>query len=377
MYGADGVNNAFEFDGTTYVPIHTGMVVDTPLHIRYHRSYLWLSYNGSAQFSALGQPYTWTVVLGAGEITTGEPITSFMLQGGNIAGAALSICTRGRLYVLYGSGPADFKLVPSVFDIGYSDYTLQAVGKTTYGLSPRGVQAMVRTQAYGDFDFISVTHMVQPIMTIKKGLEIASTTSRAKNQYRVFFSDGTALAIGLTGDQVTGIMPINYAKAVRCITTTNLINGTEVVYFGSDDGYVYQDTIGTSFDGLPIEAWIRPVFNHLKSPRIRKRYRRATFEVKASDYVQVNIAPDLGYASTDILLAAPRPDSLLIGAGGYWDQFTWDQFTWDTAYLSTPSISIEGTEKNISFLFYSNRAQDRSHTVQGVNLSYSLRRAER
>ena len=377
MYGADGVNPAFEFDGTTYVPIHTGMVNDSPLHLRFFKNYLWLSFLGSAQFSALGQPYTWTSILGAGEITTGDPITGFLPQHGNASGASMAIFTRGKMYMLYGSSSADFKLMPSVFDLGFADYTAQAVGKNAFGLTSRGVQGLITTQQYGDFDFVSVTHLVQTLITAKRGLEISSTTSRTKNQYRVFYSDGSAIVIGLTGDDISGVMPLNYGMAVRCITTQNLSTGAEITYFGSDSGYVYQDMTGTSFDGSAIESWVRPVFNHLKSPRMRKRFRRATFELKASDYAQVNILADLGYATNDVMPAALRADSVLMGSGGYWDQFIWDQFTWDAAYLSTQSVSIEGTEKNISFLFYSNRAQDKSHTLQGVALSYSVRRAER
>ena len=377
IYGADGVNPAFEFDGATYVPIHTGMANDSPLHIRFFKNYLWLSFLGSAQFSALGLPYSWTAILGAGEITTGDPITGFLPQHGNSSGASMAIFTRGKMYMLYGASSADFRLMPSVFDLGFADYTAQAVGKNAFGLTSRGVQGLVTTQQYGDFDFVSITHLVQTLITAKRGLETASTTSRTKNQYRVFYSDGTGIVIGLTGDDISGVMPLNYGRVVRCVTTQNLASGVEITYFGSDSGYVYQDMTGTSFDGSTIEAWVRPVFNHLKSPRIRKRFRRATFELKASDYAQVNILADLGYATNDVLPSALRADSVLMGSGGYWDQFTWDAFTWDAAYLSTPSISIEGTEKNISFLFYSNRAQDKSHTLQGVALSYSMRRAER
>jgi hypothetical protein len=377
MYGSDGVNPCFEFDGTTYVPIHTGMLNDTPLHLRFHRNFLFLSFLGSAQFSALGNPYTWTAILGAGELTTGDAITGFLPQGGNVQGSSLAIFTKGKTSILYGSSAVDFRLVMSIFDLGYSDYTIQPVSNTTYGLTARGVQGLITTLTYGDFDFASITHEVQTLITSKRGLEISSNSSRTKDQYRVYWSDGTGLAIGLTGDQISGVMPLNYGKPVRCITTAILSNGAEATYFGSDDGYVYQDNTGTSFDGLAIESWIRPVFNHLKSPRVRKRYRRATFEVKATGYAQVNITADLGYATPDVLPAAPRADSVLVGAGGYWDQFTWDQFTWETTSEASPSISVEGTEKNISFMFYSNRAQDRSHTVQGVSLSYSIRRNER
>ncbi len=376
LYGADGVNLAFEFDGVNYVPIRTGMTADTPAHITFHRFYLFLSFLGSVQLSAIGNPYAWTVVLGAAEIALGDTVTGFVVQGGTQAGSAMGIFTKRRSHTLYGSSVLDFNLVNSIYDIGFSAYTMQPVSNNTYGLTGRGIQALITTLTYGDFDYSSVSHEVQPLITAKLGTETASTSLKTRNQYRVYFGDGTGLAVGLTGDKINGLMPLNYGLAVRCMTSALNSAGKELTYFGSDDGYVYQDNIGTSFDGGLIEAWIRPAFNHSKSPQIRKRYRRAVFEVKPSGYSQVNIAYDLGYASASILAPVGAVNSAIFG-GGFWDQVTWDQFTWDAPVFSSVSMSLSGTEKNISFLFYSNRAQDAKHTVQGITLMYTPQRSER
>jgi hypothetical protein len=171
--------------------------------------------------------------------------------------------------------------------------------------------------------------------------------------------------VGLTGEKVAGIMPLSYGKTVRCITTATLSTGQEVTYFGSDDGYVYQDNVGTSFDGAAIEAWLRPAFNNLKSPRVRKQYRRAVFEVDCEGFSQVNIGYDLGYANPDAQPPAVQADQQLVGAGGYWDEFTWDAFTWDTPVVTNADLSLDGSENNIAFLFYSKRAQDDPHTCAG------------
>jgi hypothetical protein len=57
-------------------------------------------------------------------------------------------------------------------------------------------------------------------------------------------------------------------------------------------------------------------------------------------------------------------------------QFNWDlASSWDTPVVNSADVSLDGTENNIGFLFYSNRAQDDPHTVlQGVNLLYTPRR---
>jgi hypothetical protein len=378
MYGADGVNLAFEFDGTNYVPIRTGMATDTPSHVIGYKNYLFLSFLGSVQFSGLGAPYSWTTVLGAGEIATGDTVTGFVPQGGTSSGSALAIFTAKRMHVLYGSSGSDFKLVTSNSDIGFSAYTMQIVGNNTFGMTARGIQAVLTTLTYGDFDYSSISHLIQPYITLKQGLEVASTTLRTKNQYRLYYSDGTALVVGLTGDKVNGILPLNYgSKVVRCICTATLSSGQEVTYFGSDDGYIYKDNVGTSFDGSTIEAWIRLAFNHEKSPRMRKRFRRAVFEGAVDYYAQVNITYDLGYGNPDVMPSDSTNNIALVGGGGYWDQFYWEQFTWDNQAIVNPSTSLEGTEKSISLLFYSNRAQDQSHTLQGVTLHSTPRRLER
>lgn len=377
MYGADGVNTAFEFDGTTYVPIHTGMATDTPTHIMFHKNYLFLSFLGSVQYSSIGNPYSWTAVLGAAEIATGSAVTGFLPQGGTSSGSALAIFTTDRTYVLYGTSSADFTMVTSIYDLGYSAYTLNQISNDAWGLTSRGVQALVTTLTYGDFDYEALSYLVQPFITAKRGMETASTSSRTKSQYRLYFNDGYALVIGITGDKASGCLILNYGKPVRCITTATLSTGAEVVYFGSDDGYVYKDNTGTSQDGNPIEAWIRPVFNNVKSPQVIKRFRRAIFDVKTTGYARVNVSYDLGYANPDAQPSAVRPDTNLTGAGGYWDQFTWDQFTWDTQVVTTASISVEGSAKNIGFLFYTNRAQDKPITVQGITVTYTPRRLGR
>jgi hypothetical protein len=75
IYGCDGVNKAFEFDGSVYVPIRTGMATDTPKHIAAHKRMLFLSFKGSLQNSGVGVPYEWTAITGASEIAVGDDIT--------------------------------------------------------------------------------------------------------------------------------------------------------------------------------------------------------------------------------------------------------------------------------------------------------------
>lgn len=379
MYGADGVNFGFEFDGTTYVPIRTGMAVDKPEHVTEHINRLWFSFGPSVQYSGPGTPFTWTPVLGANELTTGDPVRGMLSQSGASTGAALAIACDDRLFMLYGSTTAEFKLVPSNDDLGFAAFSMAGVGNDCFGLTARGIQALKTTLNYGDFDFAAISFLIQPLLERKRnaGLTCCATTIKGKNLYRLFFSDGSGVVVGLTGGKVNGICPVAYGRAVTCVCTGTLSSGQEVTFFGADDGLVYQDDVGTSFDGGPVQAWIQPVFNNLQSPLVRKQFRRGVFEAKSEGYSQVNISYDLGYATPNVAPAALEPDLALSGNGGYWDQFFWDEFSWDAPVVSDAAIQIDGIEKNISFIFYSNRAQDDSHTVQGISLLFTPRRLER
>lgn len=380
IYGADGVNSAFEFSGPFFVPIRTGMFTDTPEHIAEHLNHLFLSYGPSIQFSSVNNPYSWTVVLGAGEFTAGDKVSGMLSMTGNNQANAMAVFTKSKVSMLYGSGLTNFRLQNSVSNVGYSPYTIQPISGTAFGLTARGMQTLEATQVFGDFTFSSISGQIQPIINRLRGLESCSIVLKNKNQYRVYYGDsvGTCLAVGLTGEKVSGIMPLNYGRPVRCTWNETFSNGKERTFFGSDDGYVYEDNKGTSFDGQPIESWLRLVFNHGKSPGMRKRYRRAVLEARVESFCKVNFSYDLGYGNPDVSPPPLVQDTALVGGpGGYWEQFIWDMFIWDARAVISPSLTLEGTERNISMIFYSSRAQDGPHTLQGITMLHSDRRLER
>ncbi len=84
------MNKAFEFDGDVYIPINTGMTVDTPLHIIAHKKMLHLSFRASLQSSSIGFPFQWSAITGANEIGMGEDISGMLTQPGDV----LAIATR-------------------------------------------------------------------------------------------------------------------------------------------------------------------------------------------------------------------------------------------------------------------------------------------
>lgn len=352
VYGCDSVNRGFEFDGTVFVPIATGMATDTPSHVKGHKNHLFFSFLGSVQHSGPGTPYIWSAVLGAAELAMGDTVSGFAAQPGSSAGGALAIYTRNRTSILYGTGVANWNLAGYRDELGAYPKTIQDVGFTFF-LDDRGITSFQTSQDYGNFAHATVTDRVRNSMNAFRLAAIASCISRDRNQYRIFFSSGAGYYITLTGSNVIGIMPTLFPNVVRCVWSGERINGEEAIYFGSDSGHVYQMEKGTSHDGTAIEFFFNMAYNFQKMPRSNKRYYDLTVEINSLGYTSFNLGYKLGYNSPDI----PQPSDTPIVASFsqvFWDTFIWDAFYWDGTTLGPSSVDLDGEAENISLSIQGN-----------------------
>jgi hypothetical protein len=374
MYGVDGKNRGFEFDGTTFVPINTGMTNDAPEHLATHKGRLFYSFKGSVQFCVAGFPYQWSVVVGAGELAMGDSVTGFMSQpgGADAVTAALAVFTQRNMAVLYGTSTASFQLQPFDQKAGAYAYTMQYVGLTLL-LNDRGINSLQTTQKFGNFASATLSKRVQPWLKARRSNVTASSVARDKNQYRLFFGDGSALFATHDNGTITGSMPILFPDPVRCVVSEQTSDGNEVAYFGSDAGYVYQMEKGTSFDGVAIEFLLDLAYANQNLPRWEKAFRDLTFEVTGTGYFEFNASYQLGYAST--LIEQPG-DTLLVNALSptNWDSFTWDAFTWDGVNLLPSHMTVNGTAENISMRIHGISDYMEPARISGATIGYTRRR---
>lgn len=375
LYGCDGQNKAFQFDGTTFTQITTGMAVDKPEHIAFHKQHLFLSFGASLQFSALGNPASWTPILGAGELAMNAPITNLIALPGNQQSGALGVYTRTDTSVLYGTSSADFQLTTFNTGTGARAYTAQNLDQA-YVLDDRGIISLGTSLNFGNFLPASLSMNIRPFLEQRLTFACASTVNRIKGQYRVFFNDGTAVYMTVNNGKLMGCMPIQYLRPALCTTEGELSDGTAVAYFGSNDGFVYQFDAGTSFDGVNIAANLNLVYNSIKSPRILKRYRKASVELTGDSYCEIAFGYDLAYRSAALTQAldAEYTNDL---RSAYWDSMTWDNFVWDGSDISPSEIEVTGTAENIAIRISSVSALFQPFTVNNIILHYTPRRGLR
>lgn len=375
MYGCDGVNRAFEFDGTAFTFIVTGMASDTPHLVAAHKNHLFLAFGSSVQHSGIGEPLDWSPVLGAGEIALGSTVTGIITQSGDAASSALILSTRGMLFVLYGTSSADWNLTVLQPEAGSIDATCQTVGGKMIALDDRGLSELSRTIAYGNFDSSVIAREVSPYIAERKPYLTCTSTSRTGNQYRLHFSTGASLYVSIMNGNVLGAMPQQFPDPVMCICSQEDSSGEEVVYFGSSNGKVYKMG-GPSFDGASINAYIYMAFNNVGGPRLRKRFRRLVLGMRGNSSATFNIGYKLDYGSTDVEHSS-MTQFATSGDPSFWDSFVWDTSKWDGTSFDSIRVDLGGTGYNISLMVESDSATDTAYTISDAIIHYTPRRLER
>lgn len=375
IYYADGVNRAFEFDGTTVVPIVTGTVPDQPKHITAFKNHLFLSIQSSVINSGIAAPFNYTALAGAAEQPCGDTVTSFLIQPGSATTGTLAIHCRNTTLMLYGTSSADWNMVIYNNGVGALDYTGQNLSQS-YTMDDRGVFSLATSLNFGNFDEASLTNNIRPFIAQRRTRASCSSLDRSKSQYRIFFTDGSGLYITLVNGKLMGAMPVAFPTYANIAFEGTLSNGELVKFFGGADGHLHQLDMGTSFDGAIIDAYITLNWAAVKSARILKRFRRASIEVSGNGYAAINFGYLLGYGSTEY----QQPETVQYAtpfSPAYWDSFIWDGFSWDGRTLYPTECEMVGSAENAQLVISANSTDFLPFALNSAILHYSLRRGLR
>lgn len=372
IYGADGVNRGFEFDGTTYVPIVTGMAADTPNHVCVHKSHVFYSFGPSVQFSGTGLPYAWSPVVGAGEIARASNVSAMRPLPGDQTTAALGIYTDETKAILYGSSSADFALVDYPDAGGAKPYSVQKM-TDSYCFDANGIASLSATTRFGNFSAASLSLRQRKFVAQRRGLVSASAINREKSQYCVFFSDGYGLFATIVNGKLSGIMPVYFPNAVNCACEGERDAELETIFFGGSDGFVYRFGVGPSFDGTNIDAYMTVAWNSMKNPRVLKGFLRGAVEISATSYAAFGIGYLLAYGNE----SGEEVTHETLSSQSLWDQALWGTAIWSGGSLSPSEFDLDGSAENIAIRFASNSNVIQSFTMNSLIIHYTNRRVVR
>lgn len=377
MYAATSTGRAFEWDGSVMAPIRTGLsdVLDKPKFVGVHANHLLLGYDGGAvQFSATGLPLNFNPVDGAGEIGIGEDLTGIV----SAASTATVVFAKNSIGYLTGTSSLNF-----VFDV----ITLEAGARADSAvmadeplfLDNQGVRRLSTSQAFGDWKRGTLSRMVQPWIDGKKasGASVVGAQAvRNKDQYRLYFDDSDVLVVYL-GRKDPEITSLTLGFTPTCVARGEDAAENEILFCGSDDGWVYRMDSDTAFNGGSIESYIRFPWQHQGDPNMQKRYHALRIELDSGDSeTTLSAAVEYTYGD-DELTPRPEDESLIPGSGGIWDVSRWDGFFWDAKVQSTLSVDLDGIGDNMSYAILSDQADEAPHTLSSATINFSQRRKKR
>ncbi len=369
VYGCDGASNGFEWDGAIFVPIITGMTVDAPSEVYAHRNQLFFSFRGSVQNSSPGSSYDWSPITGASEIAMGDTVTGFLEQPGDTP--TLAIFTDNETAMLYGSGVADWKLVPYKQGPGARSRSMQRIGHT-FMLGNQGVIKLSTSQMYGNFLDATVSQDVHSWIVNKIGSFTCSCTSNDQNLYCLFFEDKTALFVTIDNGEAVAFMPLLFPQIVKCCHSYEDSNGNEIIIFGDENGYVYQMFKGTSFDGAAIVSYIYLSYNNFKTPQIKKRYRRIAFEVNGDGFFDFDFNYTVSYGSSTIAQPVAQNETLSVAPLFFDSGLTFDSgLFFNTTSLTPIEFSMGAIGMNVSLQISTNSDYCSSLLFSGAMVQYT------
>lgn len=382
IYGVNGVGYAFEWDGTVFAPIRTGVSqsLDKPTHVSVLSNHLFLAYTGgSILFSATGlatstSSISFLALDGAGELTLGQDTTGLTRQHKS------SLIVTGRNCIAYVTGydKNDFNLQFVSEDSGAIADTIQITTSPMY-MDDLGIRSMNPQRGIGDWRIGLATPLIEPLFETKKNAgvtPVASMSIRARNQYIVFFDDGTAVNVYM-GRKYPEPMTQTYGFTPTCTHSGEDSAGDEILLAGDDSGWVYELNSGQSEDGEEMTWHLKLAFTHLDSPSMNKRWYSAVIEAEAESN-QANIFAYFDFDHGAIDSASGESEGFTFyGDGGYYNISNWNEFFWDSPAHNNATVDIQGEGANCSMTLAGTSTYTDPHTWHSLTYFYSPRRMKR
>lgn len=371
MYAANGVGEAFEFDGSILTPIFQTINGHYPSKIVGHNDHLMLGFgtDGILRSSGIGVPRDFRSTVGAADIGVGDIIEDLR----PMVGGVLGIGCAGSVKLLYGTSAADWNM-KRFSDHGVREETMKEIGGTVVLLDSRGVQRLDQSAAFGDFLSLSLSVPINKrlLPIVQFNLASVAMVSKNKDQYRLFFGK-SGFYFSFNAGKLVGITPVSFSDNVLCACEGEDPYGSELILFGSDNGKVFKANTGFKFDTANVQAAFQLIFNFEKTPQQRKHFRKAVLFVESE-----GAAPNLVGRSFYSLGGDPPPDFQNLAenqsSGAEWDVATWDDFEWANEYGTELSMQLDGTGLSMSLSIYSAGTENGLHTIQSAIINYSMRR---
>ena len=386
-------------------PIIPPDVAERPTHVAAHKNHLFLGYpSGRVINSSLGDPLVFDAIEGAADIGIGDQISGMVGGYRN----RLMIFGRNRTDMLSGTSVDEFAIDTLSEEAGAMPGTAQLMDEPIV-YDDRAVRTLGATDKFGDLSVADVSGSIRPYLDQKRRdgiLPVASTRSRRKSQYRVYFADGDILVMTAMPDRqgvvyeaslmrylvkdndtfvVTSVCSVEDSNGrERMFATGGYVNVTENDFTVEHDGLVYELDKGNLFEDTTIPCFCQLPSNDFGDPQIVKTYKKIGFEVDTYGESTQGAEFKIGATIDDNSQSVDNPrDFEALGQSAIFSRTQWSRFDFSQAADKRAELRIKGRGRTISPHMFGRgrqtvaelgRPADEPHIVTGVAIQYLIRR---
>tara|TARA_B110000908_G_scaffold12402_1_gene14396 strand:- start:12602 stop:14308 length:1707 start_codon:yes stop_codon:yes gene_type:complete len=305
---ADGANSASYWNGSAITDINSTGAPADPSVVTVFKNTIFM-----AGASATPNEIVYAAPLSVDDFTSANGAGSFVIDatvtGMKVFREELYIFSASRIYKLVGSSQADFQLVSVTREIGCRNgSTIQEFAGNLVFLGPDGLRTVEGTARIGDVELSAITKPVQELFQGRTDVaDFDSVVIPNKTQYRIFFNSENS-----TASSTDGVICVRTQEGYEFATTKGLQTsctdsdeylGDFYVLHGSNDGYVYRQEKGNTFDGTTIIGRYRSPDLTAGDAGIRKSFQRVIINYAPEGKVNADLFLRYDYESPD----APRP----------------------------------------------------------------------
>jgi len=397
----DGVNPAILYNGTNWKEIkssHSGgynvnnnvaggnQALNRPAVVDVFENHLFMSGHEATgaivAHSAPNDAYLWTSAgsggqLGAGyEVRQIKPFRDNLYVFGSNAIKKITVNASGVFVLDNVTANVGCVARDSVLEIG---------GDLMF-LAPDGFRPVASTSRIGDVELETLSKSIQAtLVDVIKNNDMDTLNGvviRSKSQVRYFFgaaniavSDSTGIVGGLT--EVGGSIDWSFGELLgirASCCTSDYIGTTEVVLHGDHDGFVYQQEVGTSFNGADIVAIYATPYLDFGETEQRKALRKVNTFIRAEGPLEMFLSVTYDWGDGNVI----APNTYTQASSGAPTNYAGRNISYNAANVlyggsSKPVMTsdVQGSGFAIQ-ASYVTVGQTEPYSIQGMVFEYSV-----
>ena len=239
---------------------------------------------------------------GAGSIKVDDTITGLKVFREN-----LFIFCENRIFKLSGSTSSDFAISAVTRDIGcINGDTIQEFAGDLIFLGPDGLRTVAGTARIGDVELGTISSNVQSIFddNLSSASEFESVVIPDRTQYRIFFTKDTVAKNSTKGVACVlkgQAFEFSELRGIRPASTDGFVKAGDVIILHGDydNGYVYRQESGNTFDGTAINAKYRSPDMTFGDAGIRKHMQRVIINYAPESTIDADLFLRYDYEAKD------------------------------------------------------------------------------